>query len=85
MKKDKIFPYIPILLLSLLAVGLYLNSLNNSFIFDDISSIVENPYIRNLNDFPLFFKGLEVNRRWFRALPTLSFAINYHFHKLNVF
>jgi tetratricopeptide (TPR) repeat protein len=85
MKKDKIFHYIPIFLLSLLAVGIYLNSLNNSFIFDDISSIVENPYIRNLKDISFFLKGLEVRKESFRALPTLSFAINYHLHKLNVF
>ncbi len=85
MKKDKIVRYFPTLLLSLLALGIYLNSLNNSFIFDDISSIVENPYIRNLKDISFFLKGLEARKESLRALPTLSFAINYHFHKLNVF
>ena len=75
----------PIILIGFISLALYLNSLNNSFHFDDMPNIVENPHIRNLRDIPLFLKGLEVRGNWFRALPTLSFAINYHFHKLNVF
>lgn len=85
MKNHKKFHYLALLLLSLLATALYLNSITNSFHFDDFQSIVENPYIRNLKDIPLFLKGLEVRTNWFRALPTLSFAINYHFHRLHVF
>jgi len=85
MKDDKKFHYIVITFLTLLAIALYLNSLRNPFHFDDIPSIVENPYIRDLKDIPLFLKGLEVRTNWFRVLPTLSFAINYHYHGLNVF
>jgi len=82
---DKKFNYIVITLLTLLAIALYLNSLRNSFHFDDVPSIVDNPYIRDLRNLPLFLNGLEVRTNWFRALPTFSFAINYHFHGLNVF
>jgi tetratricopeptide (TPR) repeat protein len=85
MRKNLKFRYVPIVLIVLISIALYLNSLNNSFHFDDFSSIVENPYIRNLRDIPLFLKGLEVQTTWFRVLPTLSFAMNYHFHGLNVF
>jgi tetratricopeptide (TPR) repeat protein len=59
--------------------------LNNAFLFDDIPNITQNPYIRNLEDIPLLLKGLEINKSWFRALPTFSFAINYYIHKFDVF
>jgi tetratricopeptide (TPR) repeat protein len=75
---------IPIVIIALLAIALYLTFLNNSFHFDDLTNIVENRYIRDLTDIPLLLKGLEVRGSWFRALPTLSFAINYYFHELNV-
>jgi len=85
MKEDRKYHSLAIALLSLLAIALYFNSLNNSFHFDDFPNIVENPYIRNLKDFPLFLKGVNSYTGEFRALSSLSFAINYHFHKLNVF
>lgn len=76
--------YIPIIFISVLAIVLYFNSLDNGFLFDDIPNIVENPYIQNVKDVPLFLKGLKVHTNWYRALPMLSFAIDYHFHKLDV-
>ena len=85
MKAGKISHIIAIALLSLFAIALYLNSLNNPFIFDDFPNIVNNPYIRNLKDIPLFLKGLLTYTNPFRLLPNVSFAINYHFHKVNVF
>jgi tetratricopeptide (TPR) repeat protein len=85
MKEDKTLHSVAVTLLSLFSIALYLNSLNNSFLFDDAPNIIENPYIRNLGDIPLFLKGLGVYTSWYRALPALSFAINYHFHKLDVF
>jgi len=78
------FQYIAILVLSLLSVGLYLNSLNNSFHFDDHPNILENPHIRNLNDFSLFLRGISSYVGLPRVLTMLSFAINYHFHRFNV-
>jgi len=85
MRKEIKFQYGAVVLILLLSIGLYLNSLNNSFHFDDKPNIVENPYIQNLNDIPSLLKGIMSLTGIFRALPTLSFAINYHFHKLNVF
>ena len=78
------FQYIAILVLSLLSIALYLNSLNNSFHFDDHPNILENPYIRNLKDFPLFLKGISSYVGIPRILTMLSFAVNYHFHRFNV-
>jgi tetratricopeptide (TPR) repeat protein len=78
------FHYIAIFVLSLLSVALYLNSLNNSFHFDDQPNILDNPYIRNLKDVSLFWKGIGSYVGIPRALTMLSFAINYHFHRFNV-
>lgn len=78
------FQSIAILVLSLLSVGLYLNSLNNSFHFDDHPNILENPHIRNLNDFSSFVRGIGSYVGIPRVLTMLSFAINYHFHRFNV-
>jgi tetratricopeptide (TPR) repeat protein len=85
MKEDKKYHLIAIAFLSLFATALYFNSLNNTFIFDDFAMIVENPFIQHLEDIPLFLKGLTVFTNWYRALPTLTFAINYHFHGINTF
>ena len=76
------FQYIAILVLSLLSIALYLNSLNNSFHFDDHPNILDNPYIRNLKDFSLFLKGIGSYVGIPRVLTMLSFAINYHFHRV---
>jgi protein O-mannosyl-transferase len=79
------FQYIAIVLISLISVGLYLNALDNAFFFDDHPNILDNPYIRNLKDLSLFLKGARSYTGIPRALTTLSFAINYHFHRFNVF
>jgi protein O-mannosyl-transferase len=76
---------LPIALIVGLAVLLYSPTLNYPFHFDDFSNIVENPYIRRLGDFSLLIKGLTLHQSWFRALPTFTFALNYHFHQLEVF
>jgi protein O-mannosyl-transferase len=84
-KKERLLTAAAFSVLALFSVGLYLNSFNTSFHFDDMPNIIENPYIRDVKDVPLFLKGLHLHGRWYRALPTLSFALNYHFHKLRVF
>ena len=76
---------LPIAFIIGLAVLLYFPTLNYPFHFDDFSNIVENPYIRRLGDFSLLIKGLNLHQSWFRALPTFTFALNYHFHQLDVF
>jgi hypothetical protein len=84
MTKYMRFQYIAIFVLSLLSIALYLNSLNNSFHFDDHPNILDNPYIRNLKDVSLFLKGIGSYVGIPRVLTMLSFAINYHFHRFNV-
>ena len=84
MKGKKRFCLIVIVLLSLFSTALYLNSFNNSFHFDDIPNIIENPHIRNLKDFPLFLKGISSYVGLPRVLTMLSFAVNYHFHRFDL-
>jgi hypothetical protein len=84
MTKYMRFQYIAIFVLSLLSIALYLNSLNNSFHFDDQPNILDNPYIRNLKDVSLFLKGIGSYVGIPRVLTMLSFAIYYHFQRFNV-
>ncbi len=70
-------------LLMLAAVTLaYANHFQNGFHFDDFHSIVNNPAIRDLRNFPRFFTDastvtvLSSNRNW-RPLLTVSLAIDY--------
>jgi tetratricopeptide (TPR) repeat protein len=69
-------PWIVLFLLSLLAVIIYTNALFSPFQFDDIPNIVENPRIRSFSTLPWSES---------RYLGFLSFALNYHFGRLDVF
>ncbi|HSB04484.1 MAG TPA: tetratricopeptide repeat protein [Thermodesulfobacteriota bacterium] len=82
-KKIK-FQYIALIAITFVSFGIYFNSLNNSFVFDDLPNIVNNPHIRNLNDFSLLLQGIQSYTGKYRALPAITFAINYHLHHLNV-
>jgi tetratricopeptide (TPR) repeat protein len=70
---------IGIIIIILLGIIVYSNSFNCSFHFDDIGNIVENTKIHNLSDV----------KAWWNFVPTrpignLTFALNYHFNKLDV-
>jgi protein O-mannosyl-transferase len=69
----------------LTAFVLYGSALSHPFFFDDLRSIVENPYIRNLGNISLLLQGIQSYTGSYRALPTITFAVNYHLHQLNVF
>ena len=72
----------PILGLLLLVSAAYLNHFQNSFHFDDLHTIVNNPYIQSLHNLPLFFEDartfstLPANRSY-RPLVSVSLAIDY--------
>ena len=84
MRKKIPFDSVAFAIIVLTAFGLYGNALTHSFIFDDIPNIVDNPYIRNLKNIPLLFQGIQSYTGVYRALPTITFAVNYHFHQLDV-
>jgi tetratricopeptide (TPR) repeat protein len=60
----------------------YSNHFNNAFHFDDSHTIIDNPWIRNIHNIPLFFSdtttasALPLNRSY-RPLVTASLAIDY--------
>jgi protein O-mannosyl-transferase len=65
-----------------LVTAAYANHFNNPFHFDDSHAVVDNPYIRDLHNLPLFFTDtdtfstLPANRSW-RPIVTASLAIDY--------
>ena len=73
----------------LLGIGIYLNSLQNSFHYDDRHHIVQNQYIQNPANIPLFFtehrtfstlSGVFLH---YRPLILVSYALNFYFGNLN--
>jgi len=63
-------------------VATYSNHFDNGFYFDDIHTIVNNEYIRNISNIPLFFKDIETfgtmpNNRGYRPMVTTLNAIDY--------
>ena len=81
---------IHLLILTLLSLGLYINTLQNDFVYDDGDFIVDNLSIRNINNISQFFtsKGTfshEGNFIIYRPVVTLGFALDYLVWKLNPF
>lgn len=79
------------LLIFILTIIVYSNSLGGEFVYDDEYFIVKNIAIRNLANIPLFFvKGSAVafgglSKDVYRPLTTVSCAIDYFLWKLNTF
>jgi tetratricopeptide (TPR) repeat protein len=72
----------PICGLMLFVSIVYLNHFQNGFHFDDFHTIVNNPYIRDLHNVPLFFKDAGTfstlpSNRTYRPLVSASLAIDY--------
>ena len=84
---NKYKDYIAVFLLVVIAVVIYLPSLNAPFIFDDNHMIVNNAFIKNAKYFGLFFKGYvtsyPIPKGMCRPLLMLTFAFNYATSKLN--
>jgi len=69
-------PWTVLLILSLLSILIYSNTFSASFQLDDVTNIVNSLQIRNLSNLPLSES---------RYVGYLSFALNYHFGRQNVF
>ncbi|MFC1813467.1 tetratricopeptide repeat protein [Thermodesulfobacteriota bacterium] len=75
-----------ILLLVILGFGVYSNSLDSPFVFDDILRIKDNPHVR-LTHFSLeklsnaAFKKPSARNR---PVGNIAFALNYYFHQYNL-
>jgi len=68
-------PLPSVLLLAMLAVLVYVNSLPNGFVFDDVSLITNAPRIRDLRNIPSIL-GL-TGKKAYRPLRTASYAVDY--------
>ncbi|HBR14922.1 MAG TPA: hypothetical protein DD723_05175 [Candidatus Omnitrophica bacterium] len=70
----------PFAVICILAVGLYFKTLQYGFHFDDFPFIVQNPAITHLQDIREIWNSKGASTRF---VGWASFALNYHFHKLN--
>jgi len=82
MGKDTLRNFIPALLIVAVGFGIYANSLRGEFQFDDVEYIAGNPAIREVTDINAIYNSRPVPTR---IIPLFTFALNYHFHQLNVF
>ncbi|MDF1593143.1 MAG: tetratricopeptide repeat protein [Desulfobacterales bacterium] len=73
-------PWLAFVLIALTTAVIYSNIYHASFVFDDITSIVENKKIRDASN---YFSLVQLIRP--RAIVDLTFALNYEFGRLNVF
>jgi tetratricopeptide (TPR) repeat protein len=69
--------------------GVYLSSLDNSFHFDDEHSLLGNPHIRRLENWPRFFTDPQTFSRnpgseMYRPLVLFSYALNYRVGRYQV-
>jgi len=75
----KIFPFAVI---GILGTIIYSPSFHGFFQFDDNGFIVNNPVIRDINNVQAIWNGFPNPARF---IGSYSFALNYHFHQLDVF
>ena len=77
-----------ILLLLFVTIGIYSNSLQNSFVYDDDGTIVSNNFVKNWGNVPKIFTqdyfSLS-NEATYRPMVTLSYFLDYSFWQLNPF
>ena len=79
---------IAVVLIVLLGFGLYANSINGKFIWDDRYLIKENIYIKNPADMPKLLTknigmGAGLKSASYRPLQMLTYAANYRLHGLD--
>ena len=78
-----------VLLVAVVSILVYSNSLDNSFHYDDAFTIVDNVLIRDIGNIPQFFiKGItstpdKFGKLLYRPLTMTTYALNYSVGKLN--
>ncbi|UCC94804.1 MAG: tetratricopeptide repeat protein [Candidatus Omnitrophota bacterium] len=81
--------YIHFLLIVILGIGVYINSLKGEFIWDDESLVKNNVYIKSFSYLPEIFTthlraGAGKKGGFWRPLQALSYLFNYSLFRLNV-
>jgi len=77
-----------LIMIGVLAFFSFINTFQNPLIWDDTGRIVENGYIKRLDNLPLLFSSKYLSyfrETTYRPLYTLTLFLNYHFFKLNVY
>jgi tetratricopeptide (TPR) repeat protein len=82
--------FLPILLLTLVCLAVYGNSLSNGFVFDDLAVIVENEHIKDLvKNLPSFLNAsyfkIAGGEASYRPIATLSYYLLYSIAGLSPF
>lgn len=84
----KRFPWLTVIILTLVGVAIYLSSLSGKFIWDDIHFISDNTYLRSPSYLPLILTGDvaagsgEVYN-YYRPLTTITYLFDFSFWDLN--
>ena len=76
---DRISPVLHFVIIVILGIIIYSNTFNSTFHFDDVPNIVENSAIKDIKDFSAIN-----NHIYRRVVGFYTFALNYHFHELDV-
>ena len=85
LRKENFYKF---LLIGIITILVYLNSIFNPLIWDDLFLIKENYLIKNLKNFFIFFKtdlykGANSQSTFYRPLQALSYSLIYKFFKLS--
>lgn len=73
-----------ILLIIITGIIIYSNTLNAPFVLDDLSAIVNNPYIRMTSFSKSAFSNILLCYSKYRPTANFTFALNYYFVRYNV-
>jgi len=78
----KLLSFSPIFIIIFVGLVIYANALSSSFQFDDREFIINNERIRDIKDIQQLWKSPADPLRF---VSFTTFALNYHFHQLEVF
>ena len=94
--KDSLFP---VAIIAAASFAAYFNALSNDFVYDDMTQVLQNPWIRDVKHLPdIFtksvwsFQGEHIVSNYYRPLMNVLYMINHHlfglapwgFHLVNV-
>ena len=82
LSKKAFYRILPFLILSILPVIIYCNTLNNDFVFDDRALIQGSNTLPSLQDVSNII-SVFTQKSGYRPIRTLSYAIDYHFSGVN--
>src|SRR3989338_4042525 len=82
---NKSAPYIAIAILLIVSIGVYLNTLPNEFVYDDEYQVLENHWLRDVENIPEIFLSSVwafrgewvVSKNYYRPLMHIIYMIDY--------